>query len=165
MRADVARQIEQLVRGEISRRHAVQHLLIGRVRRLGRAAVLADQRRDRRAVDHIETVERPAAREARIDRRGVDDEQVFQQHAQPGGEVVAAVRTGEERERARYPRGGVGRASGIARANGVAEPGDLILAGFDHGAQQRQCVSERAQLEEGDAVVRTRDIGEIDPNG
>ena len=59
-------------------------------------------------------------------------------------------------------RGGVGRAGGIARAHGIAEPGDLILAGFDDGAQQRQSVSERAQLEEGDAVVRTRDIGEID---
>jgi len=44
--ADVARQIEQLVGREVGGRHAVQDLLIGRVGRLGRAAVLADQGRD-----------------------------------------------------------------------------------------------------------------------
>jgi hypothetical protein len=93
-------QIEQVVRGKVRRRDAVQHLLKGRVGRLRRAAVLVDQRRYRRAVDHVEAVERTAAREARIDRRGLYDEQVFQQHAQPGDEVVAAVGTGEERERA-----------------------------------------------------------------
>jgi len=42
MGADVARQVQKLVGGEIRRRHAGQHLLIGGVGRLGRAAVLAN---------------------------------------------------------------------------------------------------------------------------
>jgi len=44
MRAEVAGQIEQLAGRKIRRRHAVQHLLKGGVRRLRRAAILADQR-------------------------------------------------------------------------------------------------------------------------
>ena len=62
MRAHVARQIEQFVGGEIGGGNAVQDLLIGRIRRLGRAPVFADQRRDRSAVDDVEAVERAAAR-------------------------------------------------------------------------------------------------------
>jgi len=41
----------------------VQNLLIGRIGRLGRAPVLADQRRDGRAVDDVEAVERAGAGE------------------------------------------------------------------------------------------------------
>ena len=54
----VARQIEEFVGREVGRRHAVQHLLIGGIGRLGRAPVLADQRLDRRPVDDVERVER-----------------------------------------------------------------------------------------------------------
>ena len=51
VRARIAREIDQLVGGEIGGGHAVQHLLIGGLGRLGRAPVLADQRLDRGAVD------------------------------------------------------------------------------------------------------------------
>jgi hypothetical protein len=89
--AHIARQVEQFVAGEIGGRNAVQHLLIGRIRRFWRAPVLADQRLDRRAVDDVEAVERAGAGEARIDRGRVDHQHVFQQHAQPGGEGMAPV--------------------------------------------------------------------------
>jgi hypothetical protein len=46
--ADVPRQVEQLVGGEVGGGDAVKDLLIGGIGRLGRAAVLADQRRDGR---------------------------------------------------------------------------------------------------------------------
>jgi len=42
MGAAIARQIEQFFGRKVRRRDAVQHLLIGGVRRLRRAAVLAD---------------------------------------------------------------------------------------------------------------------------
>ena len=98
MGADVAREIEQLVGGEIGGGHAVQHLLIGGVGRLGRAAVLADERRDGRAVDDVEGIELAARGEARIEGRGVDDQHVLEPHAQPGGRSVAAIGAGEEGE-------------------------------------------------------------------
>ncbi|MBV9286686.1 MAG: hypothetical protein JO288_02505 [Hyphomicrobiales bacterium] len=54
MGADVARQIEKLLVGEVGRRHAEQDPLIGGVGRQRRAPVLADQRLDRRQVDDVE---------------------------------------------------------------------------------------------------------------
>jgi hypothetical protein len=71
MHARVARQIEEFV----GRGHAVQHLLVGRVGRLRRTPVLADERLDGRPVDDVERIERAAAGIARIDGRGVDDQQ------------------------------------------------------------------------------------------
>ena len=109
MGADVARQVQKLVGGEIGGRNAVQHLLIGRVGRLGRAPVLADQRLDRRAVDHVERVEVSGAVVARVDRRRVDDQQVFEQHSQPVAERAAPVGAGEEGERLVDPGGFVGQ--------------------------------------------------------
>ena len=75
---------------------------------------------------------------------------------------MSSIRPRQKRARRLDARGSVGRAGRIARANGVVEPGDLILVGFDHRAQQRQRIGERAQLEEGDAALGARDIGEID---
>jgi hypothetical protein len=72
------------------------------------------------------------------------------------------IRPRERRERRLDARGGVGRAGRIARTHGVVEPGDLILTGFDHGAQQRQRIGERAQLVERNAVFRARNVREID---
>ena len=161
MRADVARQVEKLVGGEIGRRHAVQHLLIGRVGRLGRAPVLADQRLDRRAVDHVERIERSGAVVARIDRRRVDDQQVLEQHAQPVAERAAPVGPGEERERRVDAGGGVRQVRARALAHGEVLRRDLVLARLDDGAQQRQRVGERAQFGEGDAALGARDIVEV----
>ena len=98
MGADVARQVQKLVGGEIRRRHAVQHLLIGGVGRVGRAAVLADQGLDRRPIDDVEGIEAPAAVIARVDRRRVDHRQVFEQHPEPVGEGMAPVGAGEQGE-------------------------------------------------------------------
>jgi hypothetical protein len=61
MSAQVARQIEELDGGEVSGRDALEDLLVGRIGRLGRAAVLADQRLDRRSIDNVERIERAAA--------------------------------------------------------------------------------------------------------
>jgi hypothetical protein len=69
MGAEVARQIEELDGGEVGRGDALEDLLVGRIGRLGRAPVLADQRLDRRPIDNVERVERAAAIVARIDGR------------------------------------------------------------------------------------------------
>ena len=96
VRPDVARQIEKLVGGEIGRRHAMQDLLIGRIRRFRRAPVLSDQRLDRRPVDHVQRIERAAcAGEARIDRRRVDDQEVLDQDIQPVAERKGGAGRGE----------------------------------------------------------------------
>jgi hypothetical protein len=57
MRADVARQIEQLISREVGGWDPLEDLLVGGIRRLGRAPVLADQRLDRRSVDDVERPE------------------------------------------------------------------------------------------------------------
>jgi hypothetical protein len=58
MGAEVARQIEEFDGGEVGGRDALEDLLVGRIGRLGRTPVLADQRLDRRAVDDVERVKR-----------------------------------------------------------------------------------------------------------
>jgi hypothetical protein len=60
MGAEVARQIEELDGGEVRGGDALEDLLVGRIGRLGRAPVLADQRLDRRPVDDVERIERAA---------------------------------------------------------------------------------------------------------
>jgi hypothetical protein len=62
MGAKVAWQIEELFGGEVGGGDALEDLLVGRIGRLGRAPVLADQRLDRRAVDDVERIERAALR-------------------------------------------------------------------------------------------------------
>jgi hypothetical protein len=74
MGAHVARQIEKLLGREVGGGDAFEDLLVGRVGRLGRAPVLADQRLDRRRVDDVERIERAAAIVARIEGRRVDDQ-------------------------------------------------------------------------------------------
>ena len=78
---------------------------------------------------------------------------------------MAPVGAGEEIERASNARLGVRGPGGIARAHGVTEAGDLVLAGFDHRAQQRQRVGERAQFGEGNAAGGARHIGKVDAEG
>jgi hypothetical protein len=87
---------EELLGREVGGGDAFEDLLIGRVRRLGRAPVLADQRLDRRPVENIERVERAAAVITRIEDRRVDDQHLLEQHAQPVGERMAPVRPREE---------------------------------------------------------------------
>ncbi len=55
MRADVARQIKELLGREVGGGDALEDLLVGRVGRLGRASVLADQGLDRRPIDDPST--------------------------------------------------------------------------------------------------------------
>ena len=74
MGAKVARQIEELLSREVGGGDALEDLLIGGIRRLGRAPVLADQRLDRRPIDDVERIERAAAIVARIEGRRVDDQ-------------------------------------------------------------------------------------------
>jgi hypothetical protein len=78
---------------------------------------------------------------------------------------MAAVGAGEEIEGVHDARLRVLRPGGIARAHRVAQAGDLVLAGFDHRAQQRRRVGERAQFGEGDAACRARHVGEVDAEG
>jgi hypothetical protein len=64
MGAHVARQIEELLDGEVGGWNPFEDLLTGRVGRLGRASVLADQGLDRRPVDDVERIERAATSSA-----------------------------------------------------------------------------------------------------
>jgi len=74
MGAHVARQIEKLLGREVGGWDPFEDLLVGRVGRLRRAPVLADQRLDCRSVDDVERVERAAAIVTRIEGRRVDDQ-------------------------------------------------------------------------------------------
>jgi hypothetical protein len=74
MRAHVARQIEELLGREVGGWDPFEDLLVGRIGRLGRASVLADQRLDCRSVDDVERIERAAAIVTRIEGRRVDDQ-------------------------------------------------------------------------------------------
>ena len=65
--AHVAHQVQHLFAGEVHGRDAVQHLLISGVGRIGRAPVVANQRRDRRAVDDVERIERTVTRKPGIE--------------------------------------------------------------------------------------------------
>ena len=139
----------------------MQHLLIGRIGRLGRPPVLPDQRLDRCPVDHVERIEVSAAVVARIERRRVDDEEVLDQHAQPVAERAAPVGAGEESERLVDARRGLGQVRARPRAHGEILRRDLVLAGLDHGAQERKRIGERAQLRERNPGLRARDIIEV----
>ena len=161
MGAQVARQIEELLGREVGRRNAMQDLLIGGVGRFRRAPVLADQRLDRRPVDDVERIERAAAGIAGIDGRGVDDQHLLDQHPEPVGERAAPVGADEKaRDRVDAFRR-VRRVGARPRPHRIVLAGDLVLAGFDHRAQERQRVGEAAQLRERDADVGARDIVEV----
>ena len=54
-----------------------------------------------------------------------------------------------------------GRAAPRALAHGEILRRDLVLAGLDHGAQQRQRVGERAQFGKADAAFGARDVIEV----
>jgi len=58
VRAQVARQVEELRVGEVGGGRPVEDLLIGGVRGQRWRAVLADERLDRRPVDDVERIER-----------------------------------------------------------------------------------------------------------
>ena len=148
MDARVARQIEEFVGREVGRRHAVQHLLIGGVGRLRRAAVLADQRLDGRSVDDVERIKRAAARIAGIDGGGVDDQHVLDQHAQPVGEGTTPIGADEKARHRVDAFRWIRRVGARSRPDRVVLARDLVLAGFDHRAQKRQRVGEAAQLVE-----------------
>ena len=75
---------------------------------------------------------------------------------------MAAIGAGEKGQGFGDARGRGARALGVAGANGVAEAGYLVLAGFDDEAQQRQRIGERAQLGERDAGFGARHVGEVD---
>ena len=72
VRARVARQVEQLVAGQQPPRPAVNHLLVGRRRRLRPAPGVVDQHLDRGAVDDIETDDFAAAVAAQLERRRIE---------------------------------------------------------------------------------------------
>ncbi len=136
MDARVAREVQQFVARKIGGGNAVQDLLIGGVRRLGGAPVLADERGDRRPVDDVEAVEPACAVESGIDRRRVDDQHVLEQHAQPGGEGMAPVGPFQKGARRLDARRGGGRVpGGIAQVDRKCGRRDLVLARLDDGAQ------------------------------
>ncbi len=161
MGAEVARQIEKLDGGEVGGGDALEDLLVGGIGRLGRAPVLADQRLDRRPVDNVERIERAAAIVARIDGRGVDDQHLLQQHPEPIGERTPPVGAGEEArdliDRLRACRGILA----VARPDRVALRRDLVLAGFNHRAQEGQRVREPPQFGERNAVIGSRNVVEV----
>ena len=161
MGAQVARQIEKLVGREVGGGDALEDLLIGGVGRFRRAAVLADQRLDRRAVDDVERIERAAPGVARIDGRRVDDQHLLDQHPEPVGERMAPVGTGEKAADRVDALRHVRRIRSRPRPHRIALRGDLVLAGLDHRAQERQGVREAAQFRERDAVLGARDIVEV----
>ena len=106
-------------------------------------------------------MEGAAAAVARVDRRRVDDEQVLDQHAQPVGERMPAVRPGEQRQRRVDPVGGIRTIRMRPHAHGEGLRRDLVLARLDDGAQERQRIGERAQFGKGNAAFGARDIVEV----
>ena len=161
VRAHIARQIEELYGGEIGGGDALEDLLIGGIGRLGRASVLADQRLDRRPVDDVERIERAAAIVARINGRGVDDQHLLEQHPEPVGERTAPVGAGQEARDLIDGLRACRRILAVARPDRVALRRDLVLAGLDHRAQERQRVREPSQFEERNAVFGARDVVEV----
>ena len=161
MGAQVARQIEKLVGREVGGGDALEDLLIGGVGRFRRPSVLADQGLDRRPVDDVERIESAAPGVARIDGRRVDDQHLLDQHPEPVGERMAPVGTGEKAADRLDALRHVRRIRSRPRPHRIALRGDLVLAGLDHRAQERQGVREAAQFRERDAVLGARDIVEV----
>ena len=150
--ARIPRRVDDVARGVIDRRIAFQNLLIGDgmderaivVKGLRRAAPVVDHPLDRRAVERMQRDERTIAGALAPKRRRVDDEQVFEQHAQPDREAMLAVGPLEKPRELVYARRA--RAShAAARAQAPRHALDLILARLDHEPQQIIGFGERAQ--------------------
>src|SRR3954468_3467653 len=124
VRARVAWRVDQFVRCEQLPRAAVHHLLEGRGRRARAAAGVVDQQLQRGAVDDIEPDDVAGAVAADFQRRRVDDEQVFEQFAQPGREGPLAVGPLPEPREAVAARPRVG--AGAAQAARLDRPVELF---------------------------------------
>ncbi len=97
------------------------------------------------------------------ERGGVDDEQIFEDHAQPGVPVVGAVGAFQKFFDA-GDVGGVGVAAGFG-ANRPVHPLDLVFSRLDDEAQQVVGVGERAEVGEGDGLIPSRARGKVVAGG
>ena len=143
--APVAHTVDQLVAGEVSRHHALEHLLIGRAFN-GCAAILTDHALDGRAVHQVQGVQLAATGLARVDGGRVDHQHVFQQGTHPGVPIVVTV--GLEQELVDLVAAGVGLFLGVTGLDVPLHPADLILAGLDDEAHQIIGLGQHAQLGE-----------------
>ena len=125
------------------------------LKRLRRAAPVVDDPLDRRAVERMQRDERTIARALAPKRRRVDDEQVFEQHAQPDREAMLSIGPLEKPRELVYARGArAGRAA--ARTQRPRHALDLILARLDDQPQQIIGLGERAKIFEADRLIGAR---------
>ena len=118
--------------------------------RARRAAPGVEHRLDGRAVERMQREQGAGAVALAPQRRRVDDEQVFEDHPQPGAPVMRAVRAVRRIFRpSRSARVGVAPGFG---ADGPVHPLDLVLARLDDEAQQIIGVGQRAQIGEGESA-------------
>ena len=158
--AGIPRRVDDVARGVIDSGIAFQDLLIGDgmdqraivLKRLRRAAPVVDDALDRRAVERMQRDQFAAARALAPKRRRVDDEQVFEQHAQPDREAMLAIGPLEKPRELVYalsPR----PACAAARAQRPRHALDLILARLDDEPQQIIGLGERAKILEADRLI------------
>ena len=150
----VARHVEQLLAGVLAGRHALDHLLVGGAVQGSPAGRVQDPL-DGGAVDQFEGEQAAAPGAPLVDRRGVQDEQILGEHANPGAEWVLQVGVGQEILDLLDPRVGAVLLGGL-HSPLLDVPGELlnlILAGLDDQAQQVVAVGDGPQLGEGHAFV------------
>ena len=153
----VAGRVDQVVHREVGGGQALQDLLVGRGRRLGRAATLIQQPLDRGAVDGLEGQDLAALGALHVDGRGIQDEEVLEEAPGPGVEVVVAIREGEEILQLLD----LGLGDGLALL-GLDRPlhlRDLVLPGLDYQPEDVQAVGQVAQLVEGHTLAVTLSLG------
>jgi hypothetical protein len=150
----VARAVQQFVDGIVDRRDALEHLLVGRVRRDRRAAARVQYAFDRRAVQRFKSVRLAAVGQATVQRGRVGDQHFFEQHAQPGVPVVLLV--GELEKRLELVAACVPLDAILDRLDHPAHLRHLVLARLDDQAQHIAVVGQRAQLGERHRLGRAR---------
>jgi hypothetical protein len=168
--AKIARPIGQVAYRIIDGRITFQNLLIGsgvdkRVAvevGLRHAAPGIDHRFDRGPVKRQERLQPAAPIAAHIERRRVGHENLFEEHAQPIGKAMDAVRPGEKvfhRRDTRRVRSGTrptiprGDVPGLTRG--------LILSRLDDKTQKIVTIGERAQRRKGNRLEGTRECRKI----
>ncbi len=151
----VARSVDQLLLGIVHGRHTVQDLLISRVRRHRHPSVAVQDPVDGGAVDWVEAEQLAAEGQARIDARGVDDQQVLDEHPQPGFPVVLLVGIVKEVPQELDPP--VALLLPLVPEPEVDDLGrHLVLAGFDTQPEEVVAVRQAPQVSKGGAFAALR---------
>ncbi len=163
MRPLVARQIKEVFRSQQSPGTSVNDLLVSRRRGLRSSAGVVDQHFDCGAVDDVETDYLAGTVAAQLEGWSIQDQQIFEEFAQPAGKGLLAVGFSPKFGQLGDPLGRRRRGPlFVARSDRPVQLFDLILARLDRQSSDIVVFGKRTQFMKPDRFVRPRRVDRVE---